>query len=84
MHCLLVVVEHVPQEDLMAVRYHPLSDLSEVLDLQLKQVPILLVVVQPTVRSIGIVMYIMLSGRPPFPGECDSKFRNIFITLCVS
>ena len=46
-HYLLVVVEHVPQEDLMAVRCHPLSDLSEVLDLQLKQVPILLVVVQP-------------------------------------
>ena len=44
-HCLLVV-EHVPQEDPLAVKCHPLSDLSEVLDLQLKQVPILLVVVR--------------------------------------
>ena len=46
-HCLLMVVVHVPQEDLMAVGYHPLSDQSEVVDPQLEQVPILLVEVQP-------------------------------------
>ena len=46
-HCLLLVVVHVPQEDPMAVGYHPLSDQSEALDPQLKQVPILLVVVLP-------------------------------------
>ena len=47
-HYLLLVVVHVPQEYLMAVLgYHPLSDQSEALDPQLKQVPILLFVVQP-------------------------------------
>ncbi len=45
-HCLLMALVHVPQEDLMAVGYHPLSDQSEVLEPQLEQVPILLVVVQ--------------------------------------
>ena len=46
-HYLLLVVVHVPQEDLLTVGYHPPSDQSEVLDPQLKQVPILLVVVRP-------------------------------------
>ena len=46
-HYLLLVVVHVLQEDLLTVGYHPLSDQSEVLDPQLKQVPILLVVVRP-------------------------------------